>query len=829
MTPDTMMRTTRTLLEDEGPSPREFAYYDDLLAVALGPNSSSSWEALSPQFHIDSDLVLLQDPRNNTATNDTTSSSSLRIAPILNLAQSQFFGDSEFWDTTHLAMAAAVHDFNARVNPYDETNHTTTAGRECNLYLSMRWAIPRRNLGRNLNVVNSYQSEVLLGGNGTRPLAVLGGITSTQSSLLGILGAVATEIDPGASDGWEGSSASHVFVNQQGVPNLSPFSTAVALDDFDFAPLFSRTVPSNDPDVRALCRYLHDVLGVKRLGILYVNTVYGSSYFSSLKLVADEYKMELLSFSFDPVPNFDFNETYSELKASRVTYMVAALHPPTWRDIVRTLLDARLLDNPDYAWFFTDSLSPAIGSHWTETGDDTADATYPLSSRQMARALNRTSIVRLSSTTSQLERHTEHLLKYTVDPKFVDYFRNKTGVNLSTMTLQPSIYSMLAYDAVQTTGLAACRSNDTFLRGPDLHGAITSLEFSGATGKVAFNTANTRVASDLMYEIANIWVDDIDGNGTSFVTRSDPCVLVNGDGRLTMSCNLMFPSGSTIPPDSLPPVQEELNLIPLGVSIFVWILAGAVILLALGFAAWTYICRDKPVVRASQPAFLVILCVGTILVAFDMVFVPFQDPPMSHVPCMASAWFLAIGFTTVFSALFAKTWRILRVYGNARRFRRVAVRARDVVWPIALLLALNVVVLSLWTTLDPLEWERLPVTTNKYGQVTSSRGTCLHVETNSSTDWIFFGLLLALNVVALLLSNYVSFKARLLPSDFNESKHIFLSNVILLEAFIIGTPVLLMVRNMRGASVALVRALLNAILCLGVLLPIFIPKFTKVR
>jgi hypothetical protein len=44
----------------------------------------------------------------------------------------------------------------------------------------------------------------------------------------------------------------------------------------------------------------------------------------------------------------------------------------------------------------------------------------------------------------------------------------------------------------------------------------------------------------------------------------------------------------------------------------------------------------------------------------------------------------------------------------------------------------------------------------------------------------------------------------------------------------LSVPILVVVRDQRTAFV-LVRSILNFILCMGVLLPIFVPKFTSVK
>jgi hypothetical protein len=65
-------------------------------------------------------------------------------------------------------------------------------------------------------------------------------------------------------------------------------------------------------------------------------------------------------------------------------------------------------------------------------------------------------------------------------------------------------------------------------------------------------------------------------------------------------------------------------------------------------------------VKASQPIFLVLLCAGTLLIGCSTLLVPFQEDiifedEILSVLCMLQVWFLSIGVTVAFAALFAKT------------------------------------------------------------------------------------------------------------------------------------------------------------------------------
>jgi gamma-aminobutyric acid type B receptor len=65
--------------------------------------------------------------------------------------------------------------------------------------------------------------------------------------------------------------------------------------------------------------------------------------------------------------------------------------------------------------------------------------------------------------------------------------------------------------------------------------------------------------------------------------------------------------------------------------------------------------------------------------------------------CMAVPWLIALGWTILFSALFAKLRRINIVVANAAQFKSVRVTERDVMAPFAWLFTLNVILLTVWT------------------------------------------------------------------------------------------------------------------------------------
>jgi gamma-aminobutyric acid type B receptor len=210
----------------------------------------------------------------------------------------------------------------------------------------------------------------------------------------------------------------------------------------------------------------------------------------------------------------------------------------------------------------------------------------------------------------------------------------------------------------------------------------------------------------------------------------------------------------------------------------------------------------------------------------------FQEPlpeRLLDVACMLDIYLFSLGFSTTFAALFSKTWRINIVHANARKFRRVTIRARDVLLPFAVLTVLNMVILVTWTIVAPLKWERIIEAEDVFGQPTESRGTCFSsVYYRDSTTTIFMCFLGAVNITALLFSNYQSYRARALPSEYNETLYVAMTNLVILEGMVLGAPILFLVGS-DPASFMLINGLLVSIICLGVLMPMFVPKFNKAK
>lgn len=194
----------------------------------------------------------------------------------------------------------------------------------------------------------------------------------------------------------------------------------------------------------------------------------------------------------------------------------------------------------------------------------------------------------------------------------------------------------------------------------------------------------------------------------------------------------------------------------------------------------------------------------------------------ANVACTVFPWLLALGWCLAFSALFSKTYRINKIFHNPS-FKRVKIEAQDVMVPMMVLLSCNVLILTVWTALDPLYWDRYVVGYDPFGRPNETRGRCY------SENWLPYLISLAVvNAGALVVAIHQAWIARKISLEFAESEWIArVMNTILLVAFV-GGPVLVIADEDPRAFYFVLCALIFAI-CMSLLGFIFGPKIAKTR
>jgi gamma-aminobutyric acid type B receptor len=164
-------------------------------------------------------------------------------------------------------------------------------------------------------------------------------------------------------------------------------------------------------------------------------------------------------------------------------------------------------------------------------------------------------------------------------------------------------------------------------------------------------------------------------------------------------------------PDELPPLEIDQSLLGnlkiTGFTCF-GIVAGGVFVCVI----WTLWHRNAIVVKASQPFFLVLTATGVLILASTMIPLSFDDngEPISETRakgiCMSIPWLGFSGFSTTFSALFSKTYRVNQFFRSTNSFGRIKVSTQEVLLPFITIFTLNLIVLICWTVIDPLTYVR---------------------------------------------------------------------------------------------------------------------------
>lgn len=276
----------------------------------------------------------------------------------------------------------------------------------------------------------------------------------------------------------------------------------------------------------------------------------------------------------------------------------------------------------------------------------------------------------------------------------------------------------------------------------------------------------------------------------------------------------------------LPELEVDTNLIG-KMYIVGYTLFATVTLVTCATVGWTIFYRKKHVVEAAQPPFLLLVAFGVLVMGAVMVPLSLDDQgdpsnlsvAQGRFYCMSVPWLSFCGFTITFSALVSKLIRVNRILRASHRLVRVKVTTRDVVAPFAVLLTLNISILTAWSVVDPLTYVRSANPgTDGWNRIISTYGAC-----RSNSVARFLVPLTLVNVGVLLLANYEAYMARRIKSEFAESKYIAASMVSLLQAILTGVPILFVVKDSPQAFY-LVMVFMTFAICMGVLLMIFIPK-----
>mmetsp|Transcript_15928 Transcript_15928/g.30312 ORF Transcript_15928/g.30312 Transcript_15928/m.30312 type:complete len:1173 (-) Transcript_15928:79-3597(-) len=227
-----------------------------------------------------------------------------------------------------------------------------------------------------------------------------------------------------------------------------------------------------------------------------------------------------------------------------------------------------------------------------------------------------------------------------------------------------------------------------------------------------------------------------------------------------------------------------------------WGLAGIAVIMALSSSAWVFYYRQSQIVRTLQPAFLVTISAGVLVMALALIPLGIDDELVSEnwcdISCMSIPWLLSLGFTAAMSALFSKLWRINRLFKAA--FRRVNLKIQNVMAPFLVMFSLNCASLLVWTLVSPLRWQRIDIN----GEPWNSYGTCR--SNNETVGMIMLVIVTTVNAVCLFFACYTAYVARDISDEFAESKSVGLALFCWVQVILVAGPMLFLIDSDNVAA-----------------------------
>ena len=558
------------------------------------------------------------------------------------------------------------------------------------------------------------------------------------------------------------------------LPQVSSSAMSNSLNDNVQYPTFFRT----HTDLAGFCQmavsYLKDNLGISNAGLFFPNNGYGLSFQVSVLEAAAKLGVKLASVPYRPNGSREeLEESLMTLKESGYNYFIGAFEAGSFGNIMN-LAGELGVAGPGKFWLASGSagIAPSLLS---------GQFRVPKGSG-LEKAVQGNGLIFCKGGLPGIESYDRFTAAWKAlgqDEEGLAYVNSKQPVPVNPNTppyaMQKEFFEQnfphhdvtFSYDAIVALGISACElfeknkkatdtteisTNDFSLGGKNLRDAMIKRKFLGASGGVAFESnKSTRTADSSYFVMGNLVASEFNETHNTFMGSPVPFFydIKKGLWEPFGPKAFVYPDNTTVAPAELPPRNEEMNQItPVYRSIGLT-MGGLAMLASLIFLCVTIVHRRNGVMKASQPIFLVLICIGTFWLAASVIPLSIDDGIASQhwcdISCMATPWFFFVGFVITFSALFAKTWRINQVVDNSINCRRIEIRPRDVMAPLVNLLAANVIVLALWTAISPLRYEREVLETDPYDRPSESVGSCV------SDQWIPFAVtLIVINIGALL-------------------------------------------------------------------------------
>lgn len=580
------------------------------------------------------------------------------------------------------------------------------------------------------------------------------------------------------------------------IPQISYWATSKSLDNTANYPRFMRTIPTDDAVAFSICTYWRS-LGYEYAGVFFVNDAYGEAFKDSTISHCTALGMEnVLSFSFNPTDSEE--RIFSQVKRLADTGLQIFLlvdYTTQARDIMLAAYEFGILGEGNM-WVFAESVYTQDIESFTGPIRKAIDGTIRVFAPGGV-----TTNARWNQFLSDFPSFSEDFINSFWPPEFQaasSFFEDFPVTDGVTELVVPGAYQ---YDAVAALGLGACRISPTGPIPSDFGTQFWNLRediiFEGLTGTVKFDYVGNRDKTTANYLMSNIRAPEGGSVTVEFTARFD--VDTNKWVQIPGK-NTIFNGGTTNIPTNVKIPEENANW-DAQIKFFCRLLGFINLCIACGFLLWTYYNRKESIVRVSQFHFLAMVSLGAIVSTFTILPITIDDQygvqadenggnVGADIACNASIWLYCGGFVLTFAPLFAKTWRVKKIFniGETNKLKRTVVSNGLLLGIVGSLLAVEFTILLIWQIISPLQFLRTVLLADGFDSPLESAGLC---QSESSTGFIL--IIVFLHASVLIYGNYICYQTRSVNSAFSESKYVSIAMFSNLQVLALGIPVLIIV------------------------------------
>ncbi|KAH9514527.1 Gamma-aminobutyric acid type B receptor subunit 1 [Bulinus truncatus] len=350
-----------------------------------------------------------------------------------------------------------------------------------------------------------------------------------------------------------------------------------------------------------------------------------------------------------------------------------------------------------------------------------------------------------------------------------------------------------------------------------IYNAMNSTKFLGISGNVAFSAKGDRIAWTQIEQFIN----------GSYVKLA---VYDAAADNLTWYRKEKWLGGR--PPPDHTQVIDDLRVVSHTLYFSMCGLAGVGILAGILCLLFNHLNRNRQCVAFSQPAINnltvvgCMICLGCIvLLGLDGKFVPDYHYPLV---CQVRAWLLSLGFTLSYGSMFSKIWTVHQLT-TSRKKERASVKIWELFTVLAILILLDVGVLTAWQVLDPLQrkletFARIQPTNTE--DDIELRPQLEHCHSENLNIWL--GVLFGYKGILLIFGIFLAYETRSVKlKQVNDSRFVGMSIYNVVVLCVITAPISLIIGNQEDATFAFVSLaiVLCSFLSMGL---IFVPKMLEI-